>query len=49
MLEGNLVQALAHDNDNLCELWHMRMGHLNHRVLPIPREIVIGLPNFSFE
>jgi hypothetical protein len=39
----------VHNNDNLCELWHKRMGHLHHRVLPILREIVTGLPEFSIE
>ena len=38
-----------HDSDNLCKLWHKRMGHLHHRVLPILREIVIGLPEFKVE
>jgi hypothetical protein len=39
----------VHNNDNLCELWHKRMGHLHHRALPILREIVTGLPEFSIE
>jgi hypothetical protein len=48
-LQGKLVQALLHDSDNLCELWHKRMGHLHYRVLPILREIVTGLLDFSVE
>jgi hypothetical protein len=36
-------------NDNLCKLWHKRMGHLNHKTLPILREIVIGLLEFRVE
>jgi hypothetical protein len=48
-LQGKLVQALVHDSDNLCELWHMRMGHLHYRAFSIPREIIIGLPDFSVE
>jgi hypothetical protein len=48
-LQGKLVQDLVHDNDNLCELWHRRLGHLHYRVLSILREIVTGLPDFSVE
>jgi len=49
-LKGRPVQiALVHDNDNLCELWHMRMGNLHCRELPILREIFIGLPYFTIE
>jgi hypothetical protein len=54
--EGNLyrlkaqpTRALVHDSDDLCELWHRRMGHLHHRALPALREIVTGLPEFSVE
>jgi hypothetical protein len=48
-LQGKPVQALVHDSDNLCELWHRRMGHLHYRALSILREIVTGLPDFSVE
>jgi hypothetical protein len=48
-LQGEPVRALVHNSDNLCELWHKRMGHLHHRALPILREIVTGLPEFSIE
>jgi hypothetical protein len=44
-----LFKALVHDSDNLCELWHKRMGHLHYRALSILREIVTGLPYFSVE
>lgn len=39
-----------HDNDNLCELWHMRMEHLHRRALPIyiSWEIVTDVPKFCF-
>jgi hypothetical protein len=46
-LKGKPIQALVHDSDNLCELWHRRMGHLHYRALLILREIVIGLPYFK--
>jgi hypothetical protein len=48
-LKGKLVQDLVHDSDNLCELWHKRLGHLHYRALPILRGIVTGLPEFSIE
>jgi hypothetical protein len=48
-LQGKPVQALVHDRDNLCELWHRRLGHLHYRALPILRGIVIGLLDFSVE
>jgi hypothetical protein len=45
----NLFKALMHNSDNLCELWHKRMGHLHHRALPILREIVTGPLQFNIE
>jgi hypothetical protein len=48
-LHGETVRALVHNNDNLCELWHKRMGHLHHRALPILREIVTRLLEFNIE
>ena len=38
-----------HDSDNLCKLWHKRMGHLHNRVLPILRERVNGILEFNIE
>jgi hypothetical protein len=47
-LQGEFVPASMHNSDNLCELWHKRMGHLHHREMPILREeIVTGHPKFS--
>jgi hypothetical protein len=48
-LQGKPVQALVHGSDNLCEIWHRRLGHLHYRALSILREIVIGLPNYNVE
>jgi hypothetical protein len=48
-LQGEPVQALVHDNDSVCGLWHKRMGHLHHRVFHILKEIVTGLLEFSVE
>jgi hypothetical protein len=45
-LRGKPVQALVHNIESLCKLWHRRMGHLHHRALPILREMVTGLPDF---
>jgi len=35
LFRGEPVQALTHDNNNLCELWNMRMDHLHYRALPL--------------
>jgi hypothetical protein len=48
-LEGEPVRALLHNSDNLCELWHKRMGHLHHKALPILKEKLTGLPEFIIE
>jgi hypothetical protein len=34
---------------DLCELWHRRMGHLQHGALRIAREITTGIPKFNIE
>jgi hypothetical protein len=47
--QGEPVRTLVHNNDNLCKLWHKRMEHLHHKALPILRERVTGLPEFSIE
>jgi hypothetical protein len=48
-LQGNPVQALVHESERLCELWHRRLGHLHYRELLILRGIVIVHPKFSIE
>lgn len=48
-MKGKLVQALGHDNDNLCNLWYKRLEHPHYKVLSILREIVIGLTDFSIK
>jgi hypothetical protein len=48
-LQGKPFQDLVHKSDNLCELWNKRLGHLHYRELPILREIVISLLEFSIE
>jgi hypothetical protein len=29
--QGKPMQDLVHDSDNLCELWHRRIGHLHYK------------------
>jgi len=48
-MKAQPTRALVHDSDDLCELWHRRMGHLHHRELPALREIVTSLPEFIVE
>lgn len=38
-----------HDNDNLWELWHKRLGHLHYGVSSILKDIVQGLLDLKFE
>lgn len=44
MLNAQPKCALVHESNNLCELWH-----LHHIYLPILREIITSLPEFSVE
>jgi hypothetical protein len=46
-LQGKLVQDFVHVSDNLCELWHRRLGHLHYRALLILRGIVTSIPKFK--
>jgi hypothetical protein len=48
-ISGQVVQALAHETVNPCELWHRRLGHLNYNALPGLQKMVTGMPVFSFE
>jgi transposase InsO family protein len=48
-LQGQPAQALLHTSESLCDLWHRRMGHLHHRALPLLRQMVTGLPEFSLD
>jgi hypothetical protein len=49
MLQGKPIYSLVHKNDNLCELWHRRLGHLHYRELSILRGDVASLPKFSID
>jgi hypothetical protein len=46
---GQVIQALAHEMINHCELWHKRFGHLNYNALPGLQKMVTGMLVFSFE
>jgi transposase InsO family protein len=46
---GQVIQALAHEMINPCELWHKRFGHLNYNALPGLQKIVTSMPVFSYE
>jgi hypothetical protein len=45
----DLVRALVHDSDNLCKLWHKRLGHLHYKALPILKDMVQGLLDFKIK
>jgi hypothetical protein len=44
-----VIQALAHEMINPCELWNIRFGHLNCNALPGLQNMVTCMPVFSFE
>jgi hypothetical protein len=45
-ITGQVVQALAHEMINPCELWHRRLGHLNYNALPGLQKMVTGMQCF---
>jgi hypothetical protein len=44
-LKGHLEAALTHSVENPCELWHIRLVHINYKALPYVSKTVTGLPN----
>jgi hypothetical protein len=46
---GQVIQALAQEMINPCELWHRRFGHLNYNALPGLQKMVTCMPVISFE
>jgi hypothetical protein len=48
-ITGQIVQALAHEMINPCQLRHRRLGHLNYNALLGLQKMVTGMPVFSFE
>jgi hypothetical protein len=43
---GQVIQALAHEMINPCELWHRRFRHLNYNALLGLQKMVTGMPVF---
>jgi hypothetical protein len=46
---NQVIQALAHEMINPCELWHRRFEHLNYNALPGLQKMVTGMSFFTFE
>ena len=46
-LQRGPMRSLVHENDNLCEISHKRVGCLHYKVLPILKDIVQGLLKFK--
>lgn len=49
MFQPTRAFASITNNNDLCELWHRRMAHLQHGAMRVLREIVTGLPEFNTE
>lgn len=43
------IQALVHDSNHQCELWHRRFTHLHYRALPNVRNMVFGMPKIRLD
>jgi hypothetical protein len=48
-LIGQVIQTLAHEIINPCELWHKMFAHLNYNALPGLQNMVTGMPFFPFD
>jgi hypothetical protein len=46
---SQVIQALAHEMINPCELWHKRFGNINYNVLLGLQKMVTCMPIFYFE
>ena len=46
-LMGKPLQALAHSNVDLSELWHRRYAHIHYRALPALPRMVSGIPKLQ--
>jgi hypothetical protein len=49
MLKGHPEAALTHSIENPCELWNIRLPHINYKELPYVSKAVIGLPEFKVD
>jgi hypothetical protein len=43
-LKGHSEEALTHSIENPCEIWYIRLAHINYKELPYVIKEVIGLP-----
>jgi hypothetical protein len=43
------MRTLVHDSDNLCKLWHKKMGHLHYGALPVLKDMEQRLSNFRIK
>jgi hypothetical protein len=41
--------ALNHSTKTPCELWHIRLDHINYKALPYVSKVVTGLPELNFD
>jgi hypothetical protein len=46
-LKDHSEAAMTHAIENLCELWHIRLAHINYKVLPYICKAVTGLPELK--
>jgi hypothetical protein len=48
-LKGHSDATLIHFIESLCELWHIRLAHINYNALPYVSKEVTSLPNFKVD
>jgi transposase InsO family protein len=46
-LKGHSKSAMTHAIENVCELWHRRLAHINYKALPYICKVVTGLPELK--
>ena len=39
-LKGHLETTLVHESTSPCELWHIRLAHINYKALPYLSKVV---------
>ena len=49
VLLGKPVQAVAHNDISLCELWHRRVAHLHYRALSSMKNLITGFPDLQVD
>jgi hypothetical protein len=48
-LKGHSETAITHAIENSCELWHIRLAHINYKTLPYICKAVTGLPKLKVD